>query len=73
MPPAERRAAVITGRGAICALGDRAATFWESLLAGTAAILFGVTEIVVTFGVTWRLHDGLLEGDNGVFETAHDV
>src|SRR5262245_16775018 len=38
MAPAERRAAVITGRGAICALGDRAATFWEALLAGGAAI-----------------------------------
>src|SRR5512144_3037772 len=38
MPRAERRAAVITGRGAICALGDRAATFWEALLAGGAAI-----------------------------------
>jgi 3-oxoacyl-(acyl-carrier-protein) synthase len=38
MPPGDHRAVLITGRGAICALGAGAASFWEGLVAGHAAI-----------------------------------
>ena len=38
MPPRDSRAVLITGRGAICALGSNASSFWEGLVAGRAAI-----------------------------------
>jgi 3-oxoacyl-(acyl-carrier-protein) synthase len=38
MPPGDQRAVLITGRGAICALGANTASFWEGLVGGRAAI-----------------------------------
>jgi len=38
MPSPDHRSVLITGRGAVCALGASAASLWEGLVAGRAAI-----------------------------------